>query len=156
MHLPALHVKFLSISSTSCQAPSIQGFRVCEMRAPLLLGAKGGKQVPPFCQQRELLIQNVPTEQCRNRGRLLQQARFRLLNYRNCSLPACCGSADSGHIFERVWGVWDAGKCLLWVAITGAEPRTRREMHSYCDQTVSSVWHWAWSAGLALEMALEK
>lgn len=49
-----------------------------------------------------------------------------------------------------------ASRCFLWVAITGAESRTRREMHSCCDEILSPAWHWAWSARLALADGIRK
>lgn len=47
-HLPAFHVKNPFHFLQELPNCIYQGFRVCEMRVPLLLGVKGRKQDPPL------------------------------------------------------------------------------------------------------------
>lgn len=90
-HLPDLHVKSLSISSKSCQTPSVLSFRGCEAREfHYHIRWHGGKRKVPPC----LPAARAPQPEHaiwggqKYRGRFLQQVGFRLLNDRNRP-PGC-------------------------------------------------------------------
>lgn len=140
--LQAFHVKILSISSKSCQTPSLRALGSVKWELHYCWEPRG-KAGPSLCQLR------APYPECAHRT---VQKQRQILGFELQKLLPCCVlwlCRFRVHLWRclrsmRHWQVFVLGG-YYW---SRAQDKEEDALLFWSD---SFLWHWAWSAGLALK-----